>query len=491
MATRLYIVTMSLLLATCFADSIPKDVLFMIDGSGSVKPHNFQKLLVFIQNIAERLNIGPNKTNDNVALIQFSSRELTKVEFNLNAYHSKDGVRKAIRDVEYQQKYTYTGHALKLASKKVFNGRDGDRPDAKNILLLFTDGESADPHTALAETTKLKTRGTHVMSVGFGPKKSVAKFKHELEELATTKGKDVFVRGIDDMENIERRLREAVQPKLDCSTFPCKNDATCENTEDSFSCFCTDDYEGYTCEKKKGPCTSKPCLNDGACREEGESFKCICGEKFHGTLCEKEKVVCTTRNSDILFVMDGSRSIKDLDFDIMKDFATELVNRFNISRHESHVAMIQYSNKETVNVEFHLDDHYDKDSIMKAIKDIKLQNGDETYTDVALKVAREDVFNGARGDRKGVRDVIVLLTDGQAHKKDAAIREAGMLKDDDVSIISIGVGKGEKIQSFIDLLQGMASHSDFVFKVSFAELDTILDSVIKAACENLRDAERQ
>lgn len=82
---------------------------------------------------------------------------------------------------------------------------------------------------------------------------------------------------------------------------------------------------------------------------------------------------------------------------------------------------------------------------------------------------------------------MILLTDGQAHRNKEAILEAGKLKDDDVSIISIGVGKGENVKKFYALLEGIASDPDYVFKVSFSELETILDGVIKAACENLRN----
>ena len=89
----------------------------MIDGSGSVRPHNFEKLKAFLQNIVDRLDVGPGKVN--VALIQFSSRELTKVEFNLDAYDSKEAVKNAIGEVKYQQRYTYTGHALQLARNEV------------------------------------------------------------------------------------------------------------------------------------------------------------------------------------------------------------------------------------------------------------------------------------------------------------------------------------------------------------------------------------
>ncbi len=97
------------------------------------------------------------------------------------------------------------------------------------------------------------------------------------------------------------------------------------------------------------------------------------------------------------------------------------------------------------------------------------------------------VFNGKRGDRSDVRDVIVLLTDGQSHDDDAAIREAGELRDADVSIISIGVGKGEVDDDLYNFLKALSFGSDYVFKVSFTKLDTILDGVTKAACENLQE----
>ena len=97
------------------------------------------------------------------------------------------------------------------------------------------------------------------------------------------------------------------------------------------------------------------------------------------------------------------------------------------------------------------------------------------------------VFNGKRGDRSDVRDVIVLLTDGQSHDDDAAIREAGELRDADVSIISIGVGQGEVDDDLYNFLKALSFGSDYVFKVSFTKLDTILDGVTKAACENLQE----
>ena len=35
-----------------------------------------------------------------------------------------------------------------------------------------------------------------------------------------------------------------------CESSPCKNGGTCANNGDSFSCTCTDKFEGPTCEEK-------------------------------------------------------------------------------------------------------------------------------------------------------------------------------------------------------------------------------------------------
>ena len=100
---------------------------------------------------------------------------------------------------------------LRLFFNQVFNGKGGDRPYAKNVLLLFTDGEAADPHIARAESKDLKESGAHVISIGFGPKKSVARFKEEMEVMASSKEDDVFLREFDDLDDIERRIVEVAQ----------------------------------------------------------------------------------------------------------------------------------------------------------------------------------------------------------------------------------------------------------------------------------------
>lgn len=62
-----------------------------------------------------------------------------------------------------------------------------------------------------------------------------------------------------------------------------------------------------------------------------------------------------------------------------------------------------------------------------------------------------------------------------------------MLRDADISIISIGIGKGEILEQLYNFLTDLSLGSEYVFKVSFTKLDTILDGVTTAACENLQE----
>ena len=130
-----------------------------------------------------------------------------------------------------------------------------------------------------------------------------------------------------------------------------------------------------------------------------------------------------------------------------------------------------------------LSDWYDHSALLKSPKSMySFQDCRHDCIFIFLQI-----FNGRQGDRKNVRDVIVLLTDGNSHDDDAAKKEAGLLRDADISIISIGIGEGEKLEKLYNFLKDLSLGSEFVFKVSFTKLDTILDGVTTAACENLQE----
>ena len=65
--------------------------------------------------------------------------------------------------------------------------------------------------------------------------------------------------------------------------------------------------------------------------------------------------------------------------------------------------------------------------------------GGFTNTPEALIQTRLQCFNAATGDRPGVDNLVIIVTDGVSTIGDSAIREAAALRDTGVTMIAIGV----------------------------------------------------
>ena len=89
---------------------------------------------------------------------------------------------------------------------------------------------------------------------------------------------------------------------------------------------------------------------------------------------------------------------------------------------------------------FSLDTYTDAQSIKDAIVSLSYL-GQRTNTPEGLKVAREECFNPANGDRRNVQNLAIFISDGVPHppeRRDPAIREAEALKRV-ASVVAIGV----------------------------------------------------
>ena len=94
------------------------DILLLVDGSTSVKRQNIKKVRRFLPKLVLELNVG--RSNNHVALIQFSEKAKTKVEFGFNRYYEAGKIGRAIKRMTYQSgRKTMTGHALGLANDQV------------------------------------------------------------------------------------------------------------------------------------------------------------------------------------------------------------------------------------------------------------------------------------------------------------------------------------------------------------------------------------
>ncbi|XP_069119207.1 cartilage matrix protein-like [Argopecten irradians] len=144
----------------------PADIVFVLDSSESEKQENFTKQINFVYNFAKRFEISP--TNVQFSTVTFSSA--IRNDFYLNTYNHRGEVLHAIQNLQYMGAGTNTSLALKFVRENSFLPAHGGRQNATHIVIVITDGQSADPTATAHEAAVLKKTVDKVFAIGIGDK---------------------------------------------------------------------------------------------------------------------------------------------------------------------------------------------------------------------------------------------------------------------------------------------------------------------------------
>ena len=195
---------------------------------------------------------------------------------------------------------------------------------------------------------------------------------------------------------------------------------------------------------------------------------------------------------DLCFIIDSSGSIRDNNppggqpdnWELQLEFLSNLVDLFTIGPDATKVGTVVFS--ESVNLVFTLDTYTDAESVKNAINGLRYL-GETTNTPEGLKVTREQCFNQANGDRPGVLNLAIFISDGvpwPSYRRNPALEEAEALKSSGASVITIGV------TNVIDnnLLRAISSPphiqgQNFFVATDFAVLSEIRKSVGEGTCQ--------
>uniref|UniRef100_A0A8C4WJN1 Neurogenic locus notch homolog protein 1 n=1 Tax=Gopherus evgoodei TaxID=1825980 RepID=A0A8C4WJN1_9SAUR len=79
----------------------------------------------------------------------------------------------------------------------------------------------------------------------------------------------------------------------ECVKSPCRNGATCQNTDGSYHCNCKAGYTGHNCDTDIDDCNS--CFNGGTCVDGINTFTCVCPPGFTGSYCEHDINECDSK----------------------------------------------------------------------------------------------------------------------------------------------------------------------------------------------------
>ncbi|XP_048451996.1 integrin alpha-1 [Rhincodon typus] len=141
----------------------------------------------------------------------------------------------------------------------------------------------------------------------------------------------------------------------------------------------------------------------GACLNVSSTFQAI------NTIAPTVKA-CKSR-LDIVIVLDGSNSIYP--WTSVNNFLIKLLEKIEIGPQQTQVGIMQYGHKVTHEVS--LNQYNTTEDLVEAAKKIKQWGGNETKTALGIEYARTKEFTEARGMRKGVSKVMVVVTDGESH----------------------------------------------------------------------------
>jgi len=127
---------------------------------------------------------------------------------------------------------------------------------------------------------------------------------------------------------------------------------------------------------------------------------------------------------DVVIILDSSTSIARPDFSKQLRFLSDFVNQFKIGPQASQVGVISFSNNEVLN--FHLNRYATKAELQDAILKIK-QIGGGTNTHKPLEYVRTKMFVPAGGDRPDVRNLCIVITDGQSSNPAETAKQAKLV----------------------------------------------------------------
>ncbi|EGD80255.1 hypothetical protein PTSG_10931 [Salpingoeca rosetta] len=141
------------------------DLLFILDGSGSVGSGNFQTMLNFAQEVVSFFDVAPDKTR--VAAMVYDSSNYRKFDFDYIQSVSKQQLINYFDTFAYPDGGTETGSALSFALSSMFVTSRGARDLSEGVprvAIVITDGKSGDDVSAPAQA--LRDAGVTLYAVG-------------------------------------------------------------------------------------------------------------------------------------------------------------------------------------------------------------------------------------------------------------------------------------------------------------------------------------
>nr|CDJ97528.1 von Willebrand factor domain containing protein [Haemonchus contortus] len=139
------------LVKVCHPIALRLNVLFLLDGSGSVSGPTFAMQMQMLDKIASLMNIGRDKSQ--IAVLQYAS--YTRLEHSFEDRQSHDELMSKLKKIRHMSGTTKTGKAMLKALDMFRKARRGhEQSDVSQVAVVVTDGHSQDNPVPAAEALR-------------------------------------------------------------------------------------------------------------------------------------------------------------------------------------------------------------------------------------------------------------------------------------------------------------------------------------------------
>ncbi|XP_004691727.1 PREDICTED: integrin alpha-X [Condylura cristata] len=184
-----------------------QDIVFLIDGSNSIKRRDFHKMLDFVKAVMRQFP----RPRTQFSLMQFSNKFQEHFTFRDFA-RSRNPL--GLLDSVYQKGgATYTASAIQRVTTRLFRASVGARKDASKVLIVITDGEKYnDPLDYYDVISRAEALGIIRYAIGVGSAFQALSSWTELTNIASEPSNEhIFkVENFDALRDIQNQLKEKI-----------------------------------------------------------------------------------------------------------------------------------------------------------------------------------------------------------------------------------------------------------------------------------------
>ncbi|XP_015683547.1 matrilin-4 [Protobothrops mucrosquamatus] len=424
----------------------------------------------FMIDIIHNLDVGPNATR--VGVIQYSSQ--VQNVFSLKSFFTRAEMEKAINSIVPLAQGTMTGLAIQYAMNVAFTIQDGARPLHRKIprvAVIVTDGRPQDRVTEVA--AQARAAGIEIYAVGVQRADM-----NSLRAMASPPLEEhVFlVESFDLIQQFGKQFQDKLCVINFCNfnNHSCQHD--CVNIVNGYFCRC---HDGFTLQADGKTCQANDLCNivehgcEFKCLSTSGSYRCVCPEGQQLQADKKTCNKCKAGHIDLVMVIDGSKSVRPQNFELVKQFVNQIVDFLDVSPQGTHVGLVQYSSR--VRTEFPLNRFTAADDVKEAVQRVQyMEKG--TMTGLALKHMVEHSFSEAEGARplsQNIPRIGLVFTDGRSQDDISEWARKG--KESGIIMFAVGVGKA--VEEELREIASEPVDQHFSYSADFNTMTHIVDNL--------------